>query len=291
MNRPLMKLIFLLVANAAALMSKVSSHQVLLEAFGQNASDDVPGCHHSQHNICVAKPREISVTGKGQVVGRPDVAVLHWDGRANNEDAVRAKESLDASIIEILNNLHQLGLAEEDISHMDLRVEKKYSWKDGEQRFLGYCASQPLEVSVHLNDSAKNALLESVVDSILNVDAADFELTHIELKIKNPEELRSAARKLAVRDAVKAAKEVAAALDMELGDASKVTVQRQKGFEIMQRDVAFATTMKEAGGSVAPVGDRKITIEEVVDVTFDLLSQNPPKMCGGGCEANVVYTR
>eukprot|EP01055_Gregarina_sp_Pseudo9_P002411 Gregarina_sp_Pseudo_9__2410@NODE_2706_length_905_cov_28_481524_g2479_i0_p1_GENE_NODE_2706_length_905_cov_28_481524_g2479_i0NODE_2706_length_905_cov_28_481524_g2479_i0_p1_ORF_typecomplete_len273_score15_36SIMPL/PF04402_14/5_9e27DUF952/PF06108_12/0_4DUF952/PF06108_12/8_9e02_NODE_2706_length_905_cov_28_481524_g2479_i047820 len=232
-------------------------------------ANDTKSCIH------VAKERTISVTGKSQVAGQPDIAVLHCEARSTDADPLRAKQRLDKSVDILLERITGLGVSEDDISHLDLRVEKEYKWKEGEQIFLHYSAAQPFEVTLNITSKAsENVLLDEVVNIILSAETSVVRLGHIDLKIRNASPFISQTRSLAVEDAKNSAAEIAAALEMKVGLPLQITLHQRPTHEVVPRAMdAPMLAAKRSGGAAASVSTRAITFESVVDITFELLSK------------------
>eukprot|EP01055_Gregarina_sp_Pseudo9_P001815 Gregarina_sp_Pseudo_9__1814@NODE_2233_length_1084_cov_31_814354_g2056_i0_p1_GENE_NODE_2233_length_1084_cov_31_814354_g2056_i0NODE_2233_length_1084_cov_31_814354_g2056_i0_p1_ORF_typecomplete_len315_score88_38SIMPL/PF04402_14/7e27_NODE_2233_length_1084_cov_31_814354_g2056_i028972 len=280
--------IAVLAADAAESFTKTGSvNQLFLEpnvseipvSDAKTVEAIAAGATPAKSSVSIAKQREISVTGKGVVYARAETAVIHCQARAQHENPVEAKDSLDKSVIRLLTDIQALGIPKENVTHLDLNIEKRYNWKNGEQEFRHFECSQPIEISVPLNTSldvglGKNLILEQVVNALLLASSTNFEMNHIALKVMDPLPYITAARKAAAEDALRAAQEVAQNFGMALGTPAKLNLRDSSSSPlppgILMRSAMASPADEMSEMSAGPVANRKISFEAVVEATFDI---------------------
>eukprot|EP01056_Protomagalhaensia_sp_Gyna25_P003730 Protomagalhaensia_sp_Gyna_25__3729@NODE_334_length_3838_cov_597_592788_g261_i0_p1_GENE_NODE_334_length_3838_cov_597_592788_g261_i0NODE_334_length_3838_cov_597_592788_g261_i0_p1_ORF_typecomplete_len400_score85_16SIMPL/PF04402_14/7_7e13SIMPL/PF04402_14/7_4e11_NODE_334_length_3838_cov_597_592788_g261_i024593658 len=273
--------------------------------------DWVPGMFRAAPGPPVSE-RRITVVGKGKVEGTPNMARLHLTTKARHSDAFEAKESLDATVENLVQSLDSIGVPrKENITHLSLTVDKRTGWKDGEEIFLHFEATQHIEVLLRLTkpccdedkaccdenkgaeepateqpttegeskkDDRKEAAprLDQVVNAALKApmsENAEVEISYITPVLENRVALTEKARELAVEDAKASAKQLATSLGMELG--LPITVELQPNGMNPVPLVRFSSPA--VGEAVADtmanaVGEQKMSFDAGVKVTFDLLA-------------------
>lgn len=210
----------------------------------------------------------ISVSGRGEVVGIPDVATFSFNVSADASTVTTAQTQVTEKMDAILAELEKLGIAENDIKTTDYSVYPKYTYETaicsptycppGRQIQNGYTANHGVSVKVRDTEQAGAAL------SVAGDNGATG-LSNISFTIDKPEEIVDEARAMAIADA-KARAEV-------LADELGVKLVRVVSFYEDNQDSPeyYVMNAREMDGGVSapkapslPVGENKTTASVTV---------------------------
>lgn len=157
-------------------------------------------------------PRNISVSGQGEVSATPDMAVVSLGVRLEDKTAHTAMTRTSQTLAQVLTALKEKGIPPRDIqtTQLDLSTIQNHgktgSWKNTQT----FVASNQL--TIRIRDLEK---VGPVLDAALEAGANDFNGIHF--AVENPKNLIDEARKLAVKDAMNRAKLYANAASVNLG--------------------------------------------------------------------------
>lgn len=219
-----------------------------------------------QSKYVMTGPNTISVTGKGEVFVKPDIATFSFSVLAETADAASAQEKSAESINKIMDFLKGQSVEEKDIKTLAYDLQPKYEWTNapcdqfgrcpvGEQKLVGYSVNQTIEVKVR--ETAKSAALISGVgeNGATNVSGLTF-------KMDDEEASKAEARELAIKDAKEKAEKLADQLDVRLvrfmnywEQEGPVYPMYGYGGDMMSASVA----KEERAVAQLPSGENKIT--------------------------------
>lgn len=205
-------------------------------------------------------PRQITVTGAGEVSVRPDVTRISLGVQADGETAKAALDEMSGHLAAIFAELDAAGIAEEDRQTTGLRLDPIYDQDERDGRttrtLAGYRASSMLQVRLAGTDTA-GALIDTLAQAGANrIDGIAFE-------IADPETPAADARRRAVENAARQAGEFAAAANVALGEVISITEHGSA----RPRPMAAGARMAEAGFAV-PVAEGSISVEATVTVVY-----------------------
>jgi len=152
----------------------------------------------------------INVSGQGKVYTKPDVAIISLsvitEGKTVGSVQTRNSEKMNA----VISFLKGFGIDETNIKTIRYNLNPKYSYeKRSVPEIIGYTINQTLEVKIKELDSIGEILEQSTNAGINQISS---------LRFANDDDkaLKSAARKLAIEDAKKKAKDLASSLGVTL---------------------------------------------------------------------------
>lgn len=170
-------------------------------------------------------PMTISVTGKGEVFAKPDVATFSFSIEAKEGDATTAQNKVSEKMDAILGYLAENGVEEKDIKTEYYNLSPWYEYPEvvctawscpqQEPKLKGYQVSQSVSVKVRNTEKAGELLTAVGERGAMNVSGLSF-------TIDDEDSLKAEARELAIADA----KEKASILAGNLG----VRIVRMTGF-------------------------------------------------------------
>lgn len=154
--------------------------------------------------------RHIDVNGHGLINETPDIALLTLTFSQRDQQARRAKSTVDSQVNDLLALSEQLGIAKKDIQAARLNIYPEYDHKNNRQ-LIGYRVSRDVQVRLsNLLNYPK--LLEGAVD---------IGATHtgqLKLDFSNRKELENKALQAAFHDARQQAELLAEASGNKLGE-------------------------------------------------------------------------
>lgn len=219
----------------------------------------------------------ISVSGEGEVLAKPDIAQFSFAVRAEADTATEAQTMSAEAMNQVIAYLKEAGVEEKDIKTQYYSLNPKYRYEEricapnmycppGEQILDGYEVSQDVSVKVRDLEAAGNLISGVGERGATNISGLSF-------TIDDETELMSQAREMAIADA----KEKAEALARDLG----MRIDRIVGFS--ENGMYYPMYDKGYGGNMAmeeayrmdaasapsmPVGENTITSN--VTITFEL---------------------
>jgi uncharacterized protein YggE len=108
-------------------------------------------------------PRQVSVSGEGEVAVRPDRARLRIGVTHVNADLRTAEAQVNGVVRAYLTEAKALGARDEQISTTGIAIQPEYQWeeKDRVNRLVGYRVSRDIEVTVDNLDKLGDYVLRA----------------------------------------------------------------------------------------------------------------------------------
>ncbi|MCH7529905.1 SIMPL domain-containing protein [Patescibacteria group bacterium] len=216
----------------------------------------------------------VSVTGTGEVFAVPDVVEFSFSVIEERETVTAAQDEAAEKINDILSFLKKNDIGKKDIKTISYNVYPQYEYKHesctggfcppgGERVLSGFEVSQTILVKVRDTDEAGSIVAGIGERGASNISGLNF-------TIDDESELRREARKKAIDEAQKKAKELAKDLDVKLVRVVNFSEFGDQPF-YPRFDFAEATVLGKVGGSMAPeipVGENKIVSR--VTITYEI---------------------
>ena len=201
----------------------------------------------------------VTVTGEGTVYVVPDKVLIRARIEHSGDSPAEVKRQNDEVVNNIFKYLESQDIPSENVRSEYINLNKDYDYNLKEHK---YSANQA--ISIQLDDLEKyEKIMSGLLESGLNrIDGVQFQTS-------KKEELRSEARRLAMLNAKKKAKELAQALDQSIGRAVSITENESNGFQPVARMMEMKNDSGTGGQTIAP-GEMEITIK--TNVSFELAS-------------------
>ncbi|PIT98061.1 MAG: hypothetical protein COT71_02735 [Candidatus Andersenbacteria bacterium CG10_big_fil_rev_8_21_14_0_10_54_11] len=207
--------------------------------------------------------RQITVTGRGEVTAKPDIARLTLGVQTEPQPtAEQALNVLAERFGAIAAALQAAGVAEDDIATSNLSTQPLYDYRDGAQQLRGYAANETVRVTVR-DLSQAGAIAARTTEAGANT------LGGILFEIEEPQRLQLEAQQKAVADAREQADQLAATLGVRLGKLTRFSSSADSGMPI-----PFATRgeMLQASDSVdappVPAGTQDVVM--TVTISYEI---------------------
>jgi uncharacterized protein len=206
-------------------------------------------------------PRVISISGHGEVRGRPDIAVVTIGVLRSAESAREALDANNAAMAEIIKALESAGIAGSDIQTTNFAVNPRYNYSSssGEPpKASGYDVSNNVTVTVRKLETL-GAVLDQAVSSGSN------QINGVMFSFAKPGPMQDEARKLAVEDAKRKAGLYVAAAGVALGPV--VSINEGGAY---QPPVPMAKTAAAEQAGAVPVAEGEQAVAIDVNIVWEI---------------------
>ncbi len=199
----------------------------------------------------------ISVTGRGEASGAPDMAVISLGVQTEGEDAAGTLAANNEKQAAVLAALKEAGVEARDLQTSGLSLSQRMSYPDGQApQLVGYSASNMVTVRVRDLDA-----LGDLLDKAITAGATN--LANLEFQREDDAALMDDARQAAVTDAIHRATLYAEAAGVKLGPVLSIS---ETPAQIPPRPVPMMARMA-AETQAVPVeaGELGLTVEITVE--------------------------
>ncbi len=212
----------------------------------------------------------ITVSGKGEVVVKPDIATVSFGVIAENLDVAKAQTESATKINNIITFLKGKGVEEKDIKTTNYNIYPRYDYTrvsqvypyTSKQILVAYVVSQTIEVKIRKISDA--GVILSGVGEFGVTDVSGLSFT-----VDNQETVKDQARDLAIADAKAQAKVLAKGLDVRL---TKIVSFSEAGnypiYYGMEKSMMSGIGGGDAVAPSIPTGENKITSN--VSITYEI---------------------
>lgn len=212
----------------------------------------------------------ITVSGKGEVIIKPDIATVSFSVTAENLDVAKAQTESATKIDNIIAFLKTKGIEDKDIKTTNYNIYPRYNYVGatsyypytGKQELAAYVVSQTVEVKIRKIEEV-GVILSGVGEfGITDVSGLTFTVDKVET-------INDQARDLAIEDAKAKAKVLAKGLGVKL---VKITAFSEGGnypiYYGMEKSSALGIGGADVIAPQVPVGENKIT--STVSITYEI---------------------
>lgn len=217
----------------------------------------------------IAPQTVITVSGKGEVVVRPDIVTFTFSITSESLAVATAQDKTAKAENTILASLRAAGIASDDIKVSGYNIYPRYDYTrtdslgGGKQVLAAYVVSESVEVKVRQLSEAGKIIGGLGALGATNVSGLSF-------SVDKPEEAMAQAREKAIADAKMKGQRLAADLGVRL---SRIVTFSENGFE--PRPLYYDKVMTMSAGAAAPTaspelpsGTDKITSN--VSITYEI---------------------
>jgi uncharacterized protein YggE len=207
----------------------------------------------------------IVVSGKGEVIVKPDIATVDFSVMQENLDVSKASDAVNTQIASVINTLKADGVSEDDIKTTDYSVYPRYDYVNssqmypgGRQVLAGYDVTQSIEVKIRDLSKAGKIVTDLGNLKVTNMSGLNFTEDKYDDLVRQ-------ARDQAIADARAQAQKLAKALGVKL---SKIVGYSEGGNGPIyySKAVPMASGLGGAAEAVLPTGENKI--DSTVSITY-----------------------
>jgi uncharacterized protein YggE len=202
--------------------------------------------------------RTIKVKGTGKVVVQSNQGEISANVVTKDLSADVAIANNGIQVQSVVNALLVVGIGSNDIETTRFSFRPEYKWDDGEYIFDGYSVSSGLSITV-----TDNSIMGPVLDLI--VDAGVTRINNVSFSSVDIEELKQQALINATNDAKSKAQILAAASNVTLGNAIKITNTGNSSQFFNGGAVASSPPPPGVNGTVILPGTNNITTTVTIE--------------------------
>lgn len=200
--------------------------------------------------------REITVTGHGQIIAKPDYAQIQIGVISESTDVTEAQGQNAIIMNRIIQSLLALGIEREDMQTETYNVFPRYDFVEGRQVFRGYEVTNSVTVKIReINEVGE------VIDTAIKNGAN--RISQIEFKIEDENDYYEQALQLSLLNAGSKAKAIAETLGLSYMPIPIEVVEESVGSPILFKSVAMTDQV-----GATPIEQGTITISAQVRVKF-----------------------
>ena len=210
-----------------------------------------------------ARPmRTISISGHGEVKTMPDLAIVTLGTLSQAETAKAALGENTKNMENLFAMLKAAGIAEKDMQTSNFSVGPRYDYGNNNgqaPKLVGYDVTNSVTVIVH-----KIADLGAVLDKA--VTAGSNQINGISFSVADQQASQDEARKMAVKDALRKAQLMTAAVGVGLGDV----IQISENGSYAPQPVPMRAMAMDSMAKAVPVAAGEVGIGADVSVVWEL---------------------
>ena len=211
----------------------------------------------------------ISVSGKGEVVTKPDMATVSFSVTEENKDVSKASDAVNVKIAKIVESLQASGIEEKDIKttgyniypRYDYVASQTYPYNVGRQVLAAYVVTQSIEIKIRDLGNAGKIITDLGTLKVTDMSGLNFTNDKYDDLVRQ-------ARDMAIKDAREQAKVLAKALGVRV---KKIVGYTEGGNYPIYYTKATPTAYGMGGdaeSAVVPTGENKITSN--VTITYEI---------------------
>ena len=212
-----------------------------------------------------AANREITVTGRGEAIQRPDVArVVLAASSGVQSDADQAMQTMTKQINQAVDAIKAENIKEDDIKTTGLTVYPTYDYADGRQTLRGFEAREEITVTIRDMSKVGTIIGLATTQGINQIGGVSFE-------IDDQNAVQLTAKKSAINDARQQAEELADELGVRLGKVKNFNANMNMPAPqpLMYREKDALGSSGQPATPEVLTGTQTITAD--VTVTYELL--------------------
>ncbi len=210
----------------------------------------------------------ITVSGKGEVVVKPDLATVSFSVTSESLDVSKATDQVNKKMADVVSGLKADGVDEKDIKTTDYSIYPRYNYVNngtytygGTQVLAAYVVTQSIQLKIRDLTKAGQIITDLGKLSVTNMGGLTF-------TVDKEDVVKVQARDLAVQDARAQAKILAKSLGVRL---VKITAFSESGNYPVYYDMMSKSSQGMGAASapaVIPTGQNTITSN--VSITYEI---------------------
>jgi uncharacterized protein YggE len=199
----------------------------------------------------------IWVSGTGEVMAVPDVAILSLGVEAQATSVAEAKDQAAEAMADIMEVLKNEGVDEKDIKTQYFNIQRVTRWDDQkyEETVIGYRVTNT--VTAKIREVAGAGI---VIDAVATAGGDYTRINSISFTVDDPSPYYEEAREKAVADAEAKAKLLAEVAGVKLGKPSYISESSYVPSPIYRQDLVEAAAEVSAPTTPITPGEMEITL-------------------------------
>ena len=203
-----------------------------------------------------AVPREMTVTGNGEIDVQPDYVQIQIEVRTEGKDVSAAQQENAVIMNRVITSLVALNIPREAIQTTAYTISPNYDYIEGRQVFRGYEVQNAITVKI-TDISQVGTVIDTAVENGANHVSA------IQFKVEDSDAYYRQALQLALIDAQAKAKSMADTMNLPLQLLPVEIVE-----ETIAPPIAYQSFQLSREQSITPIEPGMITVNATVRVKF-----------------------
>jgi len=202
---------------------------------------------------------EIKVSAIGKATVIPDIVTISFGIETRGDDSEKAKKENDIMVGRVLTKMKNSNISQKDLKTKWFSLYPRHENKEDKTY---YVANQNLEITLRDISQYEKVMNQLVETGVNRFDQISYGSSQIE-------KLKSQARKLAVKEAEKKAKDLADAVGRKVGKVILISDEMQDIYGYDYQNVGFSEmsmTDSDMVGKKPNIGEMEI--KATVNVTF-----------------------
>jgi len=162
-------------------------------------------------SVTTQKTDAFSVTGLGKTTVVPDIARVNVGISASGPTVKQTQNEINIVINKVSEAIKKLGIESKDIKTNTYSINPTYDYTDGKQTIRGYSAQTSLTVTIRDTQKANSVIDTATQNGANNVGGITFD-------VDDKTKAQNEARKFAVEDAKRKAKDASSIAGFTLGN-------------------------------------------------------------------------
>lgn len=203
----------------------------------------------------------ISVSGTGRVSAAPDIATIRLGVRVEAATVDAAREQAAQLQTAIIDSVKGNGIEAKDVQTANFNIQPVYS-SDPSRTIRAYTVTNTLNITVK-----KLATISKVIDDATKAGSNSITVQGLSFGIDDPEELKAAARKLAIEQAKQRAEDTAKIAGVSVGKPISIS----EGYSGGSFDSAFPSAAAPRTGAAdtpTPIETGELDVVITVQIVY-----------------------
>ncbi|WP_083547405.1 SIMPL domain-containing protein [Virgibacillus halodenitrificans] len=199
--------------------------------------------------------RTIVVTGNGEVVVEPNMAVVQLSVITESESLSQAQQQNSEIMTKVIQALDEAGIPSEQIQTISYTVEPMYDYVEGKQIFRGYEVTNTISVQIKQLEKT-GYLIDLAVQNGVN------RVSNVQFQVDNSEKFEEQALSNALKDAVTKAGVLGQTMNTTISSIPiRIKEFRSEG-PVLYKTMAFSQAQ-------TPIEPGQIIIQAALEATFN----------------------
>lgn len=208
----------------------------------------------------------IWVSGEGEVIITPDLAVLSLGVEAQADTVSQAQSEASTAMNSVMSALKNKGIEDNDIQtqYFNISTSRRWDPERGTEDITGYSVSNMVSVKVRNVDNTG-----AVIDAVAAAGGDYIRINNISFTVDDPTPYQEEARDKALADAKQKAEQIAKTTGLKLGEPTFVA--ESSSYNPYVTDLGFAIPVPmDISESAVSISPGETTVRVIMQVAYSI---------------------